>query len=303
MVTNELTRCLNLLNFWNKPDDDKWKELLFGGNLKRDYVDSFALELSKNLATATETGQRLEVIRFYFIAINRFSNIPEDFQGIIFPEDANIDSTDQKGNINNTSTVQLGVISNINDGPEMVLVSMNHQVLLKYLYFEIQQASQAFHVPLDELCNDLGINWTALKIPHPDMPEVAHTGGTEERKLVQTKTSRLKMQLAKYNFEELKLVKAINQSSLEMLYKTIALNDLPYQVAMLDFLGFVKYCERNYVTTKVELVKIICEILGAVMRQVKGNLLVLNPNSRENRERYTSHLFRETVMNDYESLK
>ena len=88
-----------------------------------------------------------------------------------------------------------------------------------------------------------------------------------------------------------------------MLYKTIALNDLPYQVAMLDFLGFVKYCERNYVTTKVELVKIICEILGAVMRQVKGNLLVLNPNSRENRERYTSHLFRETVMNDYESLK
>ncbi len=38
-------------------------------------------------------------------------------------------------------------------------------------------------------------------------------------------------------------------------------------------------------------------------RAVKGNISSLFPNTNENKERYTAHLQKETVIKDYQELK
>lgn len=118
-----------------------------------------------------------------------------------------------------------------------------------------------------------------------------------------TKTEGLKIEFKKYGFFSLKSLTEFSEIEINNLIKEISIKELPYQIAMVDFLGFINHLENEHCKTKNHLYKLLAKVLTTVDRAVKGNILVLNPKSEENKERYTAHLHKEQVKKDYEKLK
>jgi len=83
----------------------------------------------------------------------------------------------------------------------------------------------------------------------------------------------------------------------------ISNNDLPYNIAMIDFLGFIEHLKAKYFPTKDKLNKAVANLFDVTDRAVKGNINVLNPVSREDRSRYTADQQKKVVIKDYQTLK
>lgn len=105
--------------------------------------------------------------------------------------------------------------------------------------------------------------------------------------------------LNEYKFDELEMVSEVD---LKNLVKHIFENKLPYQIAYLDYLGFIKNFDK-YCSTKSEAHKILAKILGTNERAIRGHMNVLNPNSEEDKTKYTSHLHKDNVEKHYLTLK
>ncbi len=120
---------------------------------------------------------------------------------------------------------------------------------------------------------------------------------------IQSKTEKLKSELQKYGFFDLEMTKNLCNGSSEEIINLLIGKELPYKIAMIDFLGFVRHLEKEHTNTKNDLYKCISEIFNTDIRRVKGNLLVLNPISKENKTRYTAYCHKETVQKDYQKLK
>lgn len=106
--------------------------------------------------------------------------------------------------------------------------------------------------------------------------------------------------LNEYKFNELETVKNLD---LDNLSKHIFCKDLPYQIAYLDFLGFIIELKKSYCTTNVNLHKRLAKILDTNERAIRGNINVLKSYSKEDENKYTSHLHRESVKEHYGTLK
>lgn len=78
--------------------------------------------------------------------------------------------------------------------------------------------------------------------------------------------------------------------------------DLPYKIALLNEIGFFKL-DAIKKLTKENQYKIISAITGGTHRTVKGNVLVLDPNSNEDRMKYTSNNYKDEVKNYLDKLK
>ncbi|MBL7821272.1 MAG: hypothetical protein JNL65_11715 [Saprospiraceae bacterium] len=120
-----------------------------------------------------------------------------------------------------------------------------------------------------------------------------------------TKTEKISEAINKFGFSELPMVKKLTQSQVKALYDLLGQKDLPYQIAMLNFLGFIDYVLNNHFKSKFEMYGQLGKWLnsGNNIRAVKGNLSTLSLKSREDKTKYTAHLHKETVKNDYQNLK
>jgi hypothetical protein len=78
--------------------------------------------------------------------------------------------------------------------------------------------------------------------------------------------------------------------------------DLPYKIALLNEIGFFKL-DAIKKLTKENRYKIISTITGGTHRTIKGNVLVLDPESNENRMKYTSNNYTDEVKNYLDKLK
>ena len=121
----------------------------------------------------------------------------------------------------------------------------------------------------------------------------------------ETKTDKLKNTLSKYRFLSLPKVKDLTPQQQEQLIVLLSSNKLPYQIAMIDYLGFIKYLEKEHFQAKYKLNKELSKWFDSDKdgRAVKANISCLLGNSTENKNRYTAHLHKETVQKDYEKLK
>lgn len=117
------------------------------------------------------------------------------------------------------------------------------------------------------------------------------------------KIDRLSSALEKYQFEQLPKVASLKDTGRKSLVAQIAIKELPYQIAMLRFLGFIDYLRKHYFRTNEKLFKELAAVLKANERAVKGNIYVLNSKSTENKSRYTAHLHIDEVTKDYEKMK
>jgi hypothetical protein len=121
----------------------------------------------------------------------------------------------------------------------------------------------------------------------------------------ETKTERIKAELAKYGFFGLPKVKQLSEPNKQNLVELISANGLPYSIAMFDFLGFLRHIETEHFKTKFKLNKEVAKWFNSDKegRHVKGNISVLSDFSRENKDKYTAHLHKEKVNTDYQNLK
>ena len=112
----------------------------------------------------------------------------------------------------------------------------------------------------------------------------------------ETKTDKLKAELGKYGFFELPKVKQLSEPNKQNLVELISTNDLPYSIAMFEYLGFLKHLRAEHFTTDYKLFKAVARWFGITERAVKGNIYVLNEHSKENRTRYTADQQKQTVQ-------
>jgi len=119
----------------------------------------------------------------------------------------------------------------------------------------------------------------------------------------ETKTDKLKAELGKYGFFELSKVKQLSEPNKQSLIELISTNNLPYSIAMFEYLGFLKYLKTEHLKTDYKLFKEVSKWFDVTDRAVKGNIYVLNEFSKENRTRYTADQQKQTVQKDYEKLK
>lgn len=118
-----------------------------------------------------------------------------------------------------------------------------------------------------------------------------------------TKSEKLQEALSKYGFDNLPKVKELIKSQKEELINKMATNKIPYQIAMLHFLGFIEYMRSNHTRTNEMLFKRLAEILDSPQRSISGNYRVLRPKTDEDTDRYTAHAHIKTVEKDYKTLK
>jgi len=125
------------------------------------------------------------------------------------------------------------------------------------------------------------------------------------RKLKNSQTpitdNTLKNNLNKYNFNDLEKVKNKNENQIIDL---IQKNQIPFQIAFLDYLGFIKNLRNNFCesVTQKELHKLLAKILDTNERAIKGNINGLRSEKSTDRKRYTAYLHTEKVEKIYKTI-
>lgn len=120
----------------------------------------------------------------------------------------------------------------------------------------------------------------------------------------ETKTDKLRAELSKHGFFDLPLVKVLALEKREALIKLLGSNGLPYNIAMFEYLGYLKYL-KEYFSSNVKLNKGISKWFNSDKdgRSVKGNISSLSDKTNEDKKKYTAHTHKEKVKHDYNFLK
>lgn len=134
--------------------------------------------------------------------------------------------------------------------------------------------------------------------------DIADPGPQSNIELLPSKADRINEAITEYGFFELDKIKQLSAEGRKEIITLIAKHKVPYQIAMLDFLGFISSIELNYFKTKGERDNSLNKmLLHNNPRHIKGNILVLDEYSKEDRTRYTAHKHKEIVQEHYHKLK
>lgn len=285
-----LEKCLHLLTPDNFNDEEILSVLLGAtAKINSDYIRPFRRELDRNMLVRRTPEEKKDLVIYYISELMRGQGRLRDFDEI----DVQVPGTFVELYYKNSK----GVLSRNEQ------FSLHRHYFYILLFNEIQKCCFNFKIPFLTVCRDL---WFPLQVIDTEISndyEELSTGegNTEEQKL--SILQRLRTELKSRDFFKLKLVKALSDPAKEKLIWFININELPYQVAMLDFLGFFDYYEKEYGYSRSIIYKKIAEILLVTPRSIRGNYLVLQDYSKEDRKRYTSYKYCEQVNKDYQLLK
>lgn len=110
-------------------------------------------------------------------------------------------------------------------------------------------------------------------------------------------------EVAKYKFTDVAKVAALTAQMQTRLICHTLKQGVPYTVAMLAYLGYPEYLKTTYRLNKEQMYKHVSKALDNVaVRTIKGNFLVQNPDSNEDKDKYTAWELDDTVKSFYESL-
>lgn len=118
------------------------------------------------------------------------------------------------------------------------------------------------------------------------------------------KNDTLKKTLIEYGFLNLSKVKDLSSENQQKLFEQLCIKNLPYCIALLDYLGFIKELVPKYFRTldqrNIEMARWYNK---KDKRSISGNINVLTDFSEDDRKRFTSHKYKENVKNDYSNIK
>lgn len=289
MITEYLEQCCHLLAPENYMDEDVVRELVINPNkLKSKYIVPFRKELDKNILERRFPEEKSDLIIYYITELVKVQGILPDYSMIV------VDIPDHFNNLK---------YSDDNGDPtNLPIFKVNRHYFYVLLFYEIQKACFSFKIPFLKLCRELWFQLNVIDTETSDNYERFHQG-KRPAEPIPSAFEKLRADLLQKGFNELRFVKALSDPAKEKLISLLHENELPYQVAMLDYLGYFDFLTTEYGLSKNECYKRVGELLGVAARSVKGNNLVLKDYSREDRQRYTSHKYKDQVKNDYMMLK
>jgi hypothetical protein len=184
------------------------------------------------------------------------------------------------------------LVKNIANGEERIL---NNKLVLgegeKEYFSHFYNQYENYYYKLEEDCNIL-------------IEEFRSSDNSQMQPFpTEAKDEMLKAKLGEYGFFELQMVKQLSEPNKQSLIELITSNEMPYGIAMFDYLGFLKHLKAKYLKIDSKLFKEISKWFEVVERTVSGNIYVLNKFSKEDRTRYTADQQKQRVQKDYEKLK
>jgi hypothetical protein len=115
-----------------------------------------------------------------------------------------------------------------------------------------------------------------------------------------TKNTLILDKLNEYGFSKLETLKNIE---IDEITNHIFNNSKPYQIAYLEFLGFIKKLENDYCNSQNELHVLLAKLIGYTERAVRGNINGIKNSKSTDRDRYTAHIHIENIKKHYEMIK
>lgn len=190
------------------------------------------------------------------------------------------------------------------------------QMLIWYLLE--YQAHFITHIPEDKRVQLDDIYVQHLKIAVPDTIHISTTPHNQTVKKANAREIDLDAEIERmptnaqifinevkpYGFLELPKVLDIQENNRALFVTHIMGQPVPYIVAMMNLLGYPKHLKAEYNFTVEKVCKHLGKALNGVSsRQIKGNLNILKPLSKEDPNRYTSQQYIADVERDYQNYK
>jgi hypothetical protein len=178
--------------------------------------------------------------------------------------------------------------------------------LYHLLFDELQKSCSIYDIPFAEICTKLGFPLDTIRVQYPFQDKNNLSGTLMDTPKVACE--KLQLALMENGFFNLPKVIELNEQSKGELVKLICVNDVPYKIAMFDFLSFIDYFLAEYAATRTEMYKKFAEIFCAgnrpvSVRTIQGNINDLRKIPTKRDSRYTASLHIEEVKNHYETLK
>lgn len=134
-----------------------------------------------------------------------------------------------------------------------------------------------------------------------NLPQVTEFKIKQEQEIIKETEASSKIidALKSYRLEEYLKSKGY---SIEKFYELIVENKMPYCIALLSEIEYLKYFEKEFVKSKTAMFKKLSIVFNVNERRIKGNINVLNKYSNEDKIQYTSHNFKEIATTDIKGL-
>jgi|GEM_PF-4419973 len=168
------------------------------------------------------------------------------------------------------------------------------EVLKSYVGFLSMEQATSLKGKAAPINNNLPLSQTNYPLSSDTLIEV---------EVLQSKTDFLKIEFEKYGFFKLEKVKALSPNNADLLIKKLCESKIPYAIAMMDYLGFIKHLELEFFKSSFQINKLISGWFNSDVdgRTVRGNRSSLTKPPTE--KRYTAHNHKENVEKDYKNLK
>ena len=129
-----------------------------------------------------------------------------------------------------------------------------------------------------------------------------------------TNSKRLKEWVLKHGIQTIPKVQPLSDIGKAAFMELLTAYNKPKLIAMLETVGFIEHLRKEYYPIQNDLYENLCRalypkeelydhLIKSKARTIKGHILVLNPASKEDRDRYTSHEYLKDVQQEFENLK
>ena len=242
MITERLEQCCHLLDPENYTDREVVGELLINCHkIKSKYIVPFRKELDKNILTRKSPEEKNDLVIYYISELMKVQGILPDYSLIEFdvPDTFhNLKYSNHKGSLTNLTQYKV-----------------NRHFFYALLFNEIQKASFNFKIPFLTICRELLFPLNSIDTEISRGYEKLLTGKGHPDTTDPTTFEKLKSDLQQKGFNKLKSVTTLPDPARDKLISMIGQNELPYQIAMLDFLGFFEYLVKEYGLSKNSIYK------------------------------------------------
>jgi len=185
LKTDQLDKCLEILNFWYYPDNNLGDILAnLHTNLFTAYSKPFSRELGENLLTVKSKQKKTDIIKFYLQQVDRAGYIPEAIS--CFKPDTSKEAhefetvvnyairTDRKENPDESDDL-IGIkkFRETGNGDGYSIACMiRHQFLRISMFAQIEENCKLYDIPFIELCKSIVGPASIICIPALQFPDV-----------------------------------------------------------------------------------------------------------------------------------
>jgi len=270
------------------------------------FVAPFTLEVENELLTKNTPEQKADLIRHYVSRLMKSKN-HKPVKDIHLDVEAKMPATDNEEIAPEITRMKDMLIMDIPNNLDYELrFQRGCNILYHLLFDELQKCCSIYDIPFTDICIKLGFPLDSINVQAPSQDKKNLSGQIID--IPKGACEKLQLALLENGFLSLSKVRELNERSREELVKLICSNEVPYKIAMFDFLGFIDYFLNEYAATRTEMYEkfagIFCAGIRPVsVRTVQGNIIDLLKNPANRDPRYTASLHKEEVKKHYETLK